>query len=60
METFIVWNEDMTEGVIFTDRETAHDCAMGEGDNDLAEYFSNANRGDVLTVDMVQMQNRTN
>lgn len=60
MRCWIVWNEEMTEGVVFKDENTADGLLEGSGDSDLAEAFYNLNSGSTLTKDAVDLDMRLN
>lgn len=55
MKVWIVWNAEMTEGVVFRDPEIAADIKAGFTRDGIAEAFTDLYGDGVLTVDEVEL-----
>ncbi len=55
MKVWIVWNGDMTEGIVTRDPEVAADIKAGFTRDGIAEAFTDLYGAEVLTVDEVEL-----
>lgn len=58
MKVWIVWNEDMTEGIVLRDEEKVQDLKRGFYSDGLTEAFIDLYGADVITVDKVDLSPR--
>ena len=58
MKVWIIWNGDMTEGIVTRDPEVASDLKAGFTHDGIAEAFTDLYGDDVLTVDEVELTAR--
>lgn len=58
MKVWIVWNGDMTEGIVTRDPELAADLKAGFTRDGIAEAFTDLYGNDVLTIDEVDLSPR--
>ena len=55
MKVWIVWNGDMTEGIVTRDPEVAADIKAGFTRDGIAEAFTDLYGAEILTVDEVEL-----
>lgn len=58
MKVWIVWNGDMTEGIVTRDPDVAADLKAGFTRDGIAEAFTDLYGDEVLTIDEIELSPR--